>query len=81
MEQMVPKETRRQGTCMSWKQVDAAFEQCCLHAGGDLYEDLKQTGGRFEEARTAAGVMRPCISALIYLHSQASTLLQLKLYE
>ncbi|KAA6416482.1 MAG: serine threonine kinase, partial [Trebouxia sp. A1-2] len=38
--------------------------------GGDLYEDLKQRGGRFEEARTAAGVLRPCISALIYLHSK-----------
>ena len=39
-------------------------------SGGDLYEELKQKGGRFEEARTAALVLRPCISALMYLHSQ-----------
>ncbi|KAL3135413.1 hypothetical protein ABBQ32_007595 [Trebouxia sp. C0010 RCD-2024] len=38
--------------------------------GGDLYEELKKTGGRFAEARTAADVLRPCISALMYLHSQ-----------
>ena len=42
--------------------------------GGDLYEDLKQKGGRFEETRTAAHVLRPCITALMYLHSQVCPL-------
>ncbi|DBA84709.1 TPA: hypothetical protein ACH3X1_005961 [Trebouxia sp. C0004] len=58
-------------------QLYAAFEDDAnvymvqeYATGGDLYEDLKQRGGRFEEARTAAGVLRPCISALIYLHSK-----------
>ena len=48
------------------------FSMC--YVGGDLYEDLKQKGGRFEETRTAAHVLRPCISALMYLHSRVCPL-------
>ena len=64
--------TPRTLTAFKW-HTQLASRPCCenaLLAGGDLYEDLKQRGGRFEEARTAAGVLRPCISALIYLHSK-----------
>lgn len=64
------------GTALTSLKKDAAAcmylaEQSSLsHVGGDLYEELKKTGGRFAEARTAADVLRPCISALMYLHSQ-----------
>ena len=41
-----------------------------LTVGGDLYEDLRRRGGKYEEAVTAAGVLKPCIEALMYLHSK-----------
>ena len=41
-----------------------------LHTGGDLYEDLRRRGGKYEEVVTAAGVLKPCIEALMYLHSK-----------
>ena len=50
------------------------YEQCCAYAaGGDLYEDLRRRGGKYEEAVTSAGVLKPCIEALMYLHSKVRT--------
>ncbi len=70
---MVVNHTPKRLAAFQW-QTQLASRACgekALLAGGDLYEDLKQRGGA-EEARTAAGVLRPCISALIYLHSKVS---------
>ena len=39
-----------------------------MHAGGDLYEELKRHGGQLTEERVARDVIRPCLSALAYLH-------------
>ncbi|KAK9839488.1 hypothetical protein WJX81_005063 [Elliptochloris bilobata] len=39
-------------------------------AGGDLYEALKHSGGQISERRAVRDVIRPCLSALIYLHSK-----------
>ncbi|CAL8463348.1 g2882 [Coccomyxa elongata] len=36
--------------------------------GGDLYEELKRHGGQLSEERVAMDVIRPCLSALAYLH-------------
>ena len=56
---------------------DAAFlhdGQCILGfdmaAGGDLYVDLRRRGGKYEEALTSAGVLKPCLEALMYLNSK-----------
>ncbi|KAK9815326.1 hypothetical protein WJX72_001838 [[Myrmecia] bisecta] len=39
-------------------------------AGGDLYEELKRSGGQLKERRTAREVLQPSLSALNYLHSK-----------
>ena len=36
--------------------------------GGDLYEELKRSGGAMAEARVAACVVAPCLAAVHYLH-------------
>lgn len=41
-------------------------------ADGDLYEELKSSGGRFSEARTAGEILLPCLKALQYLHLMVS---------
>ena len=41
---------------------------CC--AGGDLYEELKRSGGQMKEKRTSRDVLQPCLSALAYLHTK-----------
>ena len=38
--------------------------------GGDLYEELKRCGGHMPEGRVAGDVIRPCLSALSYLHAK-----------
>ena len=46
-----------------------------LHcAGGDLYEALKLSGGQISERRAVRDVLRPCLSALIYLHAKVAML-------
>ena len=59
---------------LPWSSTISELQQCTVGVGGDLYEDLKQKGGRLEEGRTASGVLRPCIAALIYLHSKVRAL-------
>lgn len=41
-----------------------------VHPGGDLYEELKRCGGHMPEGRVAGEVIRPCLSALSYLHAK-----------
>ncbi len=43
-----------------------------LRAGGDLYEALKHSGGQVSERRAVRDVIRPCLSALIYLHAKVA---------
>ncbi|KAK9834350.1 hypothetical protein WJX84_004182, partial [Apatococcus fuscideae] len=37
--------------------------------GGDLYEELKRSGGQLKERRVAQDIIQPCLSALSYMHS------------
>ncbi len=39
-------------------------------SGGDLYEELKRCGRHMPEGRVAGDVIRPCLSALSYLHAK-----------
>lgn len=41
-----------------------------LAGGGDLYEELKRSGGAMPEPRVAGAVLRPFLSAMTYLHSR-----------
>lgn len=60
------------GTVHCTIQIPGPAKLAELYAGGDLYEDLRRRGGKYEEVVTAAGVMKPCIEALMYLHSKVS---------
>ena len=44
--------------------------RCLCCAGGDLYEELKRSGGQMKEKRTSRDVLQPCLSALAYLHTK-----------
>lgn len=44
------------------------IQQTCV-AGGDLYEELKRSGGQLKERRVAQDIIQPCLSALFYMHS------------
>lgn len=46
-----------------------------MHAGGDLYEELKRHGGQLSEERVARDVIRPCLAALAYLHRKVYKLI------
>lgn len=37
--------------------------------GGDLFEDLKKSGGQYKEKQAVKDVIAPFLSAIIYLHS------------
>lgn len=42
---------------------------CLCITGGDLYEELKRSGGQLKERRVAQDIIQPCLSALSYMHS------------
>jgi hypothetical protein len=46
----------------------------CMHAGGDLYEELKRHGGHLSEERVARDIIQPCLFALAYLHQKVEAL-------
>lgn len=43
-------------------------------AGGDLYQELKRSGGRFSEAYAAANLLQPFLHAVSYLHDRCVVL-------
>lgn len=55
-----------------WREVQSSpeLERGLVHPGGDLYEELKRCGDRMPEGRVAGEVLRPCLSALSYLHAR-----------
>ena len=57
--------------------VACLMPHACYAAGGDLYEELKRSGGQLKECRVALDIIQPCLSALSYMHSMVSPQLRL----
>ena len=65
---------RLAGRSSTFSSLSERSKPCTLRAGGDLYEALKLSGGQISERRAVRDVIRPCLSALIYLHAKVALL-------